>query len=319
VGGAKDIVATSIAYAQERKAFGHAIADFGAIRHKLAEAAVRLYAAESLIYRTSGMIDARLKDFSWDSPDAPNTILGAVEEYAVECSIAKVYCSEMLDFVADEGVQIHGGYGFHQDYMVERAYRDARINRIFEGTNEINRLLTTGMLLKRGAQGRLALNAAVKKLTAELAAGEFGPEPGDGPLEAERALVDRAKKVAVMGAGIAYQRFGAALETEQEVTTALADIIIAIFAMESALLRAEKLGAASKGETAVAMTRVLVSDGMGEILRQGTTLLAASAEGEQLSQYHGILRKLTRVQPVNTVALRRQIAARLLETGRYPL
>jgi butyryl-CoA dehydrogenase len=225
----------------------------------------------------------------------------------------------MLDFVADEGVQIHGGYGFHQDYMVERAYRDARINRIFEGTNEINRLLTTGMLLKRGAQGRLALNAAVKKLTAELAAGEFGPEPGDGPLEAERALVDRAKKVAVMGAGIAYQRFGAALETEQEVTTALADIIIAIFAMESALLRAEKLGAASKGETAVAMTRVLVSDGMGEILRQGTTLLAASAEGEQLSQYHGILRKLTRVQPVNTVALRRQIAARLLETGRYPL
>jgi alkylation response protein AidB-like acyl-CoA dehydrogenase len=160
VGGAKNILAVSLKYAKERKAFGHSIADFGMIQHKLAEMAIRTYAAETLTYRTVGLIEALLEGFSWSQPDASKTMLKAVEEFAAECSIVKIYCSEVLGYVADEGVQIHGGYGYHQDYAVERGYRDARINRIFEGTNEINRLLTTGMLLKRAARGQLGLVSA---------------------------------------------------------------------------------------------------------------------------------------------------------------
>src|SRR5215469_6991284 len=168
VGGAKDVLAISLKYAKERKAFGSPIAEFGAIQHKLAEMAIRIYAAESMVWRVVGLIEGQLEGFSWDRPDASQTMLRAVEEYAAECSMVKVFSSEMLDYVTDEGVQIHGGYGYHQDYEVERAYLDSRINRIFEGTNEINRLVTTGMLLKRAQRGQLPLVAAVQKLMAEI-------------------------------------------------------------------------------------------------------------------------------------------------------
>src|SRR6266446_4417427 len=171
IGGAKEVLRVSLKYAKERKAFGKSIAEFGMIQHKLAEMAVRLYAAESVSYRVVGLIEGELQGFSWDQPDASKTMLKAVEEYAAECSYIKVFASEMLDYVTDEGVQIHGGYGYHQDYAVERAYRDSRINRIFEGTNEINRMLATGMLFKRAARGQLGLVEAVKKLQAELLAG----------------------------------------------------------------------------------------------------------------------------------------------------
>ncbi len=323
VGGSKEVLATSAAYAKQRQAFGKPIAEFGAIQHKLAEGAVKLYAAESIVYRISGLIDSRLADLDWDKPDASGTVLKAIEEYAVECSIAKVYASEALEFIADEGVQIHGGYGFHQDYMVERSYRDSRINRIFEGTNEINRLLTVGMILKRAGQGRLPLMQAVIDLTSRLTAGDFdapaaasggSPASSDsgGPLAGEIARVGAAKKIALLGLGLAYQRFGAELEEQQEVNMALADIVIGVYAMESALERTAKLVAAGRGEHETLLTRVLAADGLREVSCRAETLLAACAEGAKLDQYYGVLRRLTRTTPVDTIALRRRIAAHVL-------
>ncbi len=193
VGGAKNVLSASLKYAKQRHAFGKSIGEFGMIQHKLAEMAIRIYAAESMSYRVAGIIDARLRD-------APGTMLKVVEEFAVECSFIKIFASEMLDYVVDEGVQIHGGYGYHQDYMVERAYRDSRINRIFEGTNEINRLLATGMLLKRAQRGQLPLVAAVKQLQSELLS-----SPVSG------TLVENAKKIGLLALGAAYQKFLTAL------------------------------------------------------------------------------------------------------------
>jgi len=307
VGGSKAVLAESIRYAKQRKAFGKSISDFGAIQHKLAESAVRLFAAESVVYRIGGQIDS-----AFESSGDPQAMLKAVEEYAVECSIAKVLGSEAIDYISDEGVQIHGGYGFHQDYMVERSYRDSRINRIFEGTNEINRLLTTGMILKRAAQGRLALMEAVTDLIGRVTTGDFGPEPGDEPLARETTLLENAKKVALLSMGVAYQRFGQEIEQEQEVNTALADIVIEVYSMDSMLARARRLGPQAK-----AMAEVGVSEGIGRIARHGEVVLAASVEGPKLEQYHGVLRRLTRVLPINLVARRREIADRLISAEKY--
>lgn len=307
VGGSKAVLAESIRYAKQRKAFGKSISDFGAIQHKLAESAVRLFAAESVVYRIGGQIDS-----AFESSGDPQAMLKAVEEYAVECSIAKVLGSEAIDYISDEGVQIHGGYGFHQDYMVERSYRDSRINRIFEGTNEINRLLTTGMILKRAAQGRLALMEAVTDLIGRVTTGDFGPEPGDQPLARETTLLENAKKVALLSMGVAYQRFGQEIEQEQEVNTALADIVIEVYSMDSMLARARRLGPQAK-----AMAEVGVSEGIGRIAAHGETVLAASVEGPKLEQYHGVLRRLTRVLPINLVARRREIADRLISAEKY--
>lgn len=312
VGGSKAVLAESIQYAKQRKAFGKSISDFGAIQYKLAESAVRLFAAESVVYRIGGVIDSTLASMDSSAADAPQQMLKAVEEYAVECSIAKVLGSETIDYVADEGVQIHGGYGFHQDYMVERSYRDSRINRIFEGTNEINRLLTTGMILKRAAQGRLPLMEAVTDLIGRLTTGDFGPEPGDEPLARETALLENAKKVALLSMGVAYQRFGQELEQEQEVNTAIADIVIEVYAMDSMLARAARLGPQSK-----AMAEVGVSEGIARVARHGETVLAACVDGPKLKQYHGVLRRLTRVLPINLVERRREIADRLISAEKY--
>src|SRR5438132_3210180 len=191
VGGAKEVLRLSLKYSKERKTFGKSISEYGMIRHKLAEMAIRIFAAESMSYRVVGMIEAQLAGFSWNQPNAGATMLKAVEEYAAECSYIKVFASEMLDYVTDEGVQIHGGYGYHQDYAVERAYRDSRINRIFEGTNEINRLLATGMLLKRAQRGQLPLVEAVKKLVEQVS----------GPVQT--GVVANAKKVALFCIGVA--------------------------------------------------------------------------------------------------------------------
>src|SRR5215471_5400398 len=237
LGGAKNVLAVSLKYAKERKAFGSPIAEFGAIQYKLAEIAIRIFAAESMTWRLAGLIEGQLEGFSWDRADASDTMLKAVEEYAAECSMVKVYGSEMLDYVVDEGVQIHGGYGYHQDYAVERAYRDSRINRIFEGTNEINRLVITGMLLKRAARGQLALIPAVQKVLSEALA---GPAPNDGSSEESR-LVSNAKKIGLLTLGLAYQKFSGALEQQQEVMMYLADILMEAFAMESVLLRSRKV------------------------------------------------------------------------------
>ena len=314
VGGAKDVLAISLKYAKTRKAFGSPIAEFGAIQHKLAEMAIRIYTAESIAWRLVGLIEGQLHGFSWDQPDASDTMLKALEEYAAECSIIKVYGSETLDYVVDEGVQIHGGYGFHQDYAVERAYRDSRINRIFEGTNEINRLLIMGMLLKRAARGRLPLVPAVQALMGQLQSGNIGVEAGDE----ERRLVHNAKRIALLTIGLAFQKYQAELEKQQEVSMALADIIMEVFAMESALLRSRKL-ASRRATLATEMCAVFLRDAMARVEFAARQVLGACSEGGASRSNMQILRRLAVYDPIDAIPLRRNIAKRLLETEHYGL
>jgi alkylation response protein AidB-like acyl-CoA dehydrogenase len=318
VGGCKQVLATTIRYAKDRRAFGHAIADFGLIRHKLAEMGIRAYAGECMVYRTGGLIDAALAGFSWEPPGAAREVLKAVEEYAVECSIVKVYLTEILDYLVDEGVQIHGGYGYHQDYAIERAYRDSRINRIFEGTNEINRLLISGMLLKRATQGRLPLVAAAQAVMGEVLAGpSFGNGEGEAVLGAEKQIAANAKKIALFTAGVAYQRFLADLENQQEVLGGISDVVMEAYAMESAVLRTEKLLAAGRGSYAADMTAVFVRDAANRLETAARTVLAACSEGDALRTNLALLKRLMRHEPVNSVALRQRIAARLIEAEKY--
>jgi alkylation response protein AidB-like acyl-CoA dehydrogenase len=293
VGGAKNVLQVSIAYAKDRKAFGTTISHFGMIQHKLAEMAIRIYATESMTYRVEGLIQSQI--------DAGSSLMKAAEEFAAECSIIKVYASEMLDYVVDEGVQIHGGYGYHQDYAVERAYRDSRINRIFEGTNEINRLLITGMLLKRAQQGRLGLVKAAKALMDEVLS---GPSANTG-------LVANSKKIGFFLMALAFEKYGVALEKEQEVVAGIANVIMEIFAMESAQLRSQKNG------TGADICEVLLTDAMGRIETFARPVLAACSEGDALRANMAILRRFAKYEPVDSIALRRRIAERLISTGRY--
>ena len=316
VGGLKDLISEATSYAMQRKAFGQPIGHFGAIRQKLADMAVQTFAGEALVYRTSGMIDARLQDFSWDDAGAAQTALRAIEEYAVECSIAKVYLSEALDFVADEAVQIHGGYGYHQDYAVERGYRDARINRIYEGTNEINRLLATGMLLKRAGQGRLDLLGAINRSGAK-----GDPTPAQSTehdsLGRHRDLLDRSKRSTLSMAGLAFGRFGSSLEQQQEVCVALADMFSQVYATESALLRTEKLCAAGRGTHAEDIMRVHTQQALGTIRDRGNLILGACCEGRELLRQHAAFESLMRSIPIDLPAAHDRIAARMLAAGGY--
>jgi alkylation response protein AidB-like acyl-CoA dehydrogenase len=305
-GGAKEVLRVSINYAKERKAFGKSIAEFGLIQHKLAEMAIRIFAAESATYRVVGLIESQLEGFSWDQPDAAQTQLKAVEEFAAECSYIKIYASEMLDYVTDEGVQIHGGYGYHQDYVVERAYRDSRINRIFEGTNEINRLLATGILLKRAQRGQLPLVEAVKKLQAEILSGPVST-----------GLVDNAKKTALFVLGVAYQKYGAALDDQQEVLASITDIAMNAFVMESVDLRARKLAQLHRDEIASDISAVFLREAMEIVESAARNALAACSEGDTLRTNLAVLKRFTKFEPVNAIAARRRIAERLLTSGRY--
>jgi hypothetical protein len=314
VGGAKDVMSVSLRYAKQRQAFGTPIAQFGAIQHKLAEMAVRTFAAESVCWRVAGLIQGRLEGFSWEHPDASATLLKAVEEFAVECSIAKVYGSEALDYVVDEGVQIHGGYGFHQDYFVERAYRDSRINRIFEGTNEINRLLITGMLLKRAVKGQLQLLTAVQKTTQEIISGQTQSTGADE----HSGLIERAKKIALLALGMAYQKYGPELEKHQQTCMNLADIIMEAFAMESAHLRERKLTARGKTTIAADLCAVFLRDAMARVELAARNVIGATA-GTDVRTNMQILRRLAVYDPVNTPELRHNIATKLLERERYAL
>ena len=291
LGGAKHVLGLSLKYAKQRKAFGAPIAEFGAIRHKLAEMAIRIYAAESMLWRVAGLFEGV----------AGSAMLKALEEYVVECSVLKVYCSEVYDFVADEGVQIHGGYGYHQDYDVERTYRDSRINRIYEGTNEINRLLIPTMLLKRAARGRLSLGPA--------AAPEFS---GDE----ESSLVHRAKQIALMTLDLVRQRFQNETEKQQEVLMSIADIVMEVFAMESSLLRSRKF-APGKGENAAAMCTTFLRDALVRVEASARNVLGACLEGASLHAQMTALRGLADCDPVDAVGLRRAIAGRLLARERY--
>jgi alkylation response protein AidB-like acyl-CoA dehydrogenase len=315
MGAAKSILAVSLAYANERQAFGSAIAQFGAIRHKLAEMAIRIFATESMIWRVVGQIESRLEGFSWNRPDASEAMLRAVEEYAAECSMVKVYGSEALGYVADEGVEIHGGYGYHQDYAVERAYRDARIHRIFEGTNEINRLVICGMLLKRAARGQLALMPAIDRLRDHVLTREAAP--GQSIAAGDESLVANAKKVGLLALGLAHEKFSGSLEKQQEVLMGIADILTETFAMESVLLRTEKLAGAGRETAGRAICSVFLRDAMARIELAARNVVGASSEGARLRANMAAIRSLASYEPVDAVALRRQVAGRLLARGRY--
>ncbi len=309
-GGCREVVAVSVKYAKERKAFGKSIAEFGMIQHKIAEMAIRTFASESMTYRVVGDIEAQLEGFSWDQPDANSKMLQAVEEFATECSFIKVFASETLDYVVDEGVQIHGGYGFHQDYAVEHAYRDSRINRIFEGTNEINRLLATGMMLKRAQKGILPLVEAVKKLQAEILS---GPSLGG-----QTDMITNAKKAGLLALGIAYQKFGNAIEEQQEVIAGITDILMNAYALESALLRAQKIARSGKNaENANDMAAVFAREAMDTIDTSARTVLAACSEGDALRMNLSVLKRFTKYEPLDMIGTRRKIAARLIQAERY--
>jgi alkylation response protein AidB-like acyl-CoA dehydrogenase len=316
-GGAKNAIGEAAKYAAARKQFGQPIANFGAIKFKLGEMTLREYALESLVYRTAGLIDAMLADH--DPNDAP-AVLAAVEEFAVEASIAKVAGSETLSYVLDENVQIHGGNGFVRDYPAERHYRDARVNRIFEGTNEINRLLIPGMLIRRALKGELPLIPAAKKLMDELMSPSAAvPTGGTGLLDEERRAVASFKKVALMVLGTAMQRYGDKLSDEQEVLTVAADIIIDVFGAESALLRAldaQERELANR-DLQLDAARAIVSEAGGRIELAARRGLAAMAEGDVLRTQMAALRRLLKLTPVNTVAIRRRLSDEAVARGGY--
>jgi alkylation response protein AidB-like acyl-CoA dehydrogenase len=322
VGGGRSSLDHAVPYAKQRKAFGKVIADFGLVREKIANMAAQIYVGESLVYRTVGMMDAALAAVDKSAPDAAKKTLKAIEEYAVECSIIKVWASEMLSYVVDETVQIYGGYGFVEEYPAERTYRDARINRIFEGTNEINRLIITGFLLKRAMGGQLALMPAIKQLMDEVLAGPSSHDEVDGILADEQKLVAAAKRLGLFAAGVATQKYMQAIEQEQEIMGSIADMVIEIYAMETALLRTLKITAA-QGEAAaalpIAMTRVYLAQAMEKLESAARKIVAAVADGDTLRTQLAILRRLSKHDPLNTVELRRAIAHKVIDRGRYSL
>jgi alkylation response protein AidB-like acyl-CoA dehydrogenase len=320
VGGAKHVLLTASKYCKERKAFGKQIGEFGMMKEKLAEMAVQIFAVESMMYRTAGNIEAAMNAASGSGNKAQNT-MKVLEEYAIESSIAKVYGSEMLDYVVDEGVQIFGGYGFHEDYPVCRAYRDSRINRIFEGTNEINRMLIIQMLMKRAMGGQLALIPAAMKLADEILAGPSFEETPDGVLAEETKTIANAKKMFLQAAGGAVQKFREKLADEQELIGALANVVMEIYAMESTLLRAQK-AAARRGEASAAVmidaARVFISDAAERVDHEAKRAIAAVHEGDMLTTQMAVLKRFGKRPAVDTIALRRRIAAAVQSQDRYP-
>jgi butyryl-CoA dehydrogenase len=317
VGGARASLQNAIGWAKERKAFQKTIADFGLVREKIAQMATQIYVGESMIYRTVGMMDGALGQIDKHSANGATEIRRAIEEYAVECSVIKVWCSEMLDFIVDETMQIYGGYGFVEEYPAERAYRDSRVNRIFEGTNEINRLIITGWLLKRAMNGQLPLLPAIKKLMDDVMSGSNG-DYAEGPLAAERALLANAKRMCLFVAGAASQKYLDKMADHQEVMAAIADMVIECYAMDSALARALKL-AAPETSASAAMTQIYFSGAMPRIEAAARKVLADVAEGDMLRTQMAILRRLAKHEPANVIALQEQVASRTLEAGKYAL
>ncbi len=319
-GGAQGAIAESAKYAATRRQFGQPIASFGAIKHKIGEMVVRTYAVESLLYRMAGLVDARIAATPHDATDG-SAALAAFEEYAVEASIAKVAGSEALNYVLDENIQIHGGNGYVRDYPAERHVRDARVNRIFEGTNEINRLLIPGMLIRRAVKGDLALIPAAKALQDELLGPPSMPEADEGVLADERRAVSAFKKTALMVFGVAMQTYGQKLTDEQEVLMHLADIAIDVFSAESATLRAQAaaLGQAPRAALHVDLARVFVNDAAMRIDASARQALAAMVDGDALRTMLAALRRLLKVTPINTTVMRRRLADATVERGGYPL
>ena len=317
LGGSKEALMESSKYAKERTAFGKQLAEFGLIKAKLGEMAIRIYALDSMIYRTAGMIEAA---FSPSEADKVKQAMQVLEEYAIESSISKVMGSETLDYCVDEGVQIFGGYGYHEDYPMARAYRDSRINRIFEGTNEINRMLIIQMLVKRAMGGVLPLIPAAKKLADELLSGPGFEEAPTGAFGEEERSLAQAKKVFLLAAGTAVEKFREKLADQQEVVASLSNIVMDIWAIESSLRRAQK-SAARGGPVAALMadaTRAFTYDAMDRIEKEARTALAATSSGDVLTTQLAALRRLAKHSPVDTIAIRRRVADAVLAQDRYP-
>src|SRR5215467_8495690 len=311
-GGARGAIGESAKYASQRKQFGQPIASFGAIKHKLGEMIARTYALESLLYRTAGMIDERIGD----AKDG-TTAAAVLEEYAVEASIAKVAGSETLNYVLDENIQIHGGNGFVRDYPAERHYRDARVNRIFEGTNEINRLLIPGMLARRAVKGDLGIIPAAKALQDELLGPPSMPPTDDTPFAEERRAVEALKKTALMVFGVAMQTYGTKLADQQEVLMYIADLLIDVYTVESALLRAMAAQGASRASLHGDAARVLLNDAAARIEVTARQSLAAMVSGDTLRTMLAGLKRLSKFVPFDTVTLRRRLADAAVTQGGY--
>ncbi|RJE88292.1 acyl-CoA dehydrogenase [Paenibacillus sp. 1011MAR3C5] len=330
LGSSKETIELASSYANTRKQFGQAISSFPLIAAKLADMNIRTFALESLLYRTAGFIDDTLRlsdeeaheESEPSAADAGRRAAKAISEYAIECSMVKVFASETLDAVVDEGVQIHGGYGYIREYKVERIYRDSRINRIFEGTNEINRMLIPGTLIKKAMKGELPLLQSAQALQGQLLQPMPLPVFG-GPLEKEAYRVGQAKKTFLAIGGLAVQKLGLRLEQEQEVLCVLADLMIQTFAMESVLLRAQKMlgrnGSkdAEQAGLASAMAEVFIQEAMEKVEGLAKTALAALESGDGLQMQLSVLKKLMRAPLVNTIALKREIAARVIRSEQY--
>ena len=317
IGGAKESLKIAARYSQERQQFGRPIASFGLIQHKLAEMAANIFAAESSVYRTAAMIDAVIDtQETMDSTKPP--FLRGLDEFALECSIIKVAGSEILNQVADETLQIHGGYGYTEEFPAARSYRDSRINRIFEGTNEINRLFIPGLLMRRAQRGRFPLVSAITKVTKELLDAAPLDHGADDELGAAKALVTNAKKLALFLSGVAYQKFGDKLIDEQEIVACLSDIMIDTYLAESSVLRAMKAANSGAGSASMSdLTLIFVNEAVGRMELQARRALAATSEGDELKAQLGIMRRLLRWTPINSVALRRRVAKRLCEVGTF--
>jgi len=322
IGGARRALTTTVQYAKAREQFKLPIVKFGAIRHKLAEMALQLWVGESALYRVAKNIDEKEHELLAAGKDLSAALLGGAEEYAIECAILKVYGSEVLDFVVDEGVQIHGGNGYSDEYQISKAYRDSRINRIYEGTNEINRLLTVDMVLKRAMKGQLDLMGPAMNVQKELMSiPDFGDE-NDAPFAKEHQAIDNFKKCILMVAGAAVQKLMMTLSKEQEILMNIADMSIITYHAESALLRLEKLSKTkSEAELAVqtAIVKTYIYDAADAINKAGKDALNSFADGDELRMMHIGLKRFTKVDPFNTKEARRTICAQLVADDGYKL
>jgi alkylation response protein AidB-like acyl-CoA dehydrogenase len=321
IGGAKAVITESVKYAKTRKQFQVPIISFGMIKHKLGEMAIRAFVGETMVYRTAGLIDSILQNVDKKSPGSSVLTLKGIEEYAVECSIIKVYASEILDYVVDEGVQIFGGYGFTEEYPVARPYRDSRINRIFEGTNEINRLLIPSMLIRRAMKGELPLMAAAQKLMDEVISFSAGESTFEGLLSDEMNLAANAKKIGLLVSGAAFQKYMDKLEHEQEVIWHISDIAMEAYAMESVLLRVRKMeqGGAANTVFFADLARAFVYEAIERVESHAKAALAVIAEGDTLRTYLTAVRRLLKYTPINSAYIRRAIADKLAEDDKYAL
>ncbi len=319
VGAAKRVLEVAVKYANQRKQFQRPISSFTLIQNKLANMAIKTFAAETTVYRTVGLFADRMDRLTEEEINDGAKVAAAIAEYAIECSLNKVFASEALDYIVDEAVQIHGGYGYMAEYEVEAAYRDSRINRIFEGTNEINRLLVPSQLLRKAMKGELPLMEKAQTLQEELML-MIPEEPGNAPLEKEKYLLNNARKVFLMVAGLGVQKFGKALENEQELLANVADIVSDIYAMDSVILRTQKAidkNGVEPNRQKLLMTEVLCQEAFQHIESLAKEALLMIEEGDQLRMMLTALRKLTRFTPSNTTAKKREIAAKLIEAETY--